>query len=200
VSWSPLDRFYWIRNLGFHHFLTNLENNVTRWKLHPVKRCLFCNVALSNWKKKKRARWKMQGQGTESRSLYKTQEWKTWSLSGKREVPFAFAKIWTFLPKMRSRNFGSLNCNKNQFSISAWNAFLDKKTKIKHFVRKKTSKSQRVLPWFSFKASIFLFFFYYWVTGRYFSKPLKKVIMWCHTWISVRHNKLALHYIALYCV
>ena len=44
---------------------------------------------------------------------------------------FFSAKIWIFLPKMRSRHFVSLNCSENQFSISRWNAFHDQKSKLR---------------------------------------------------------------------
>jgi len=82
--------------------------------------------------------------------------WKTRGLvenaesSGKRGVRFFSHKIRIFLTKMRSQNFVCLYWDEYQFSITAWNAFLDQKSKSNISWERKPFKSQRVVHWFSF--------------------------------------------------
>ena len=68
-----------------------------------------------------------------------------------------FAKIRIFLTKMRSQNFVCLYWDEYQFSISAWNAFLDQKSKSNISWERKPFKSQRVVNWFFLRGGLFYF-------------------------------------------
>ena len=69
---------------------------------------------------------------------------------GKCGVDIFLPKIWIFLAKMRSQNFVTLYCDDYQFSIAAWNALLDQKSKLNISWERKPFKTQRVLLWFFF--------------------------------------------------